>query len=72
MVRGQGNLFPCKDVVREGSVQSNHSELLGKNSTRLANSSMLLFEKVRGGSMRLNHPELVPKHPAHLDSPVKL
>ena len=62
---------PCKDVVREGSVtQSNHPKLMWKNSTHLAISVMMWFEKVRGGSMRLNHPELVYEHPAHLVSPV--
>ena len=64
--------FPCKDEVREGSVQSNHPELMRKNSIHLAISAMMWFEKVRGGSIRLNHPELVHKHPAHLVSPVKM
>ena len=57
--------FPCKAVVRESSVES-------KNSTHLAVSARMWFEKVRGGSMCLNHPELVHKHPAHLASPVKI
>ena len=39
--------FPFKDVVREGSVQSNHPELRWKNSTRLAIAAMMWFEKVR-------------------------
>ena len=50
------------------SVQLNHPELMWKNSTHLAISVMMWFEKVRGGSMRLNHPELVHKHPANLVS----
>ena len=62
--------FHCKDVVREGSVQSNHPELMCENSTHLAISAMIWFEKVRGGSMHLNHPELVHKHPCYLCSDV--
>ena len=64
--------FPCKDVVRESSVQSNHPKLMRKKSIHLVISAMMWFEKVRKGSMRLNHPELVHKHPAHLVSPVKM
>ena len=40
----------CVDEVREGSVQSNHSELMSKTSTHLAFSALKWFEKVRGGS----------------------
>ena len=40
----------CEDEVREGSVQSNHSELTSKTSTHLAFSALKWFEKVRGGS----------------------
>ena len=39
--------FHCKDVVREGSVQSNHPELMCENSTHLAISAMIRFEEVR-------------------------
>ena len=64
--------FPCNDVDREGSVQSNHPELMGQNSTHLAISVMMWFEKVRGGSMCLNHQKLVHKNTTHLASPVKI
>ena len=40
----------CEDEVREGSVQSNHSELTSKTSTHLSFSALMWFEKVRGGS----------------------
>ena len=40
----------CEDEVREGSVQSNHSELTSKTSTHLFFSALKWFEKVRGGS----------------------
>ena len=53
-------------------MQSNHPDLIGKNSTHLAISVMVLFEKVRRRSMCLNHPELVHKLPAHLVSPVTM
>ena len=59
-------------VDREGSVLSNHPELTSQNSTHLAISVMMWFEKVRGGSMCLNHTELVHKHPAHLVSPTTM
>ena len=36
-----------EDEVREGSVQSNHSELTSKTSTHLAFSALKWFEKVR-------------------------
>ena len=42
----------CVDEVREGSVQSNHSEL---TSAHLAFSALKWFEKVRGGSRGWNH-----------------
>ena len=39
--------FLCKDVVREGSVHSNHPDLMLKNSTlTLAISAMMWSEKV--------------------------
>ena len=38
--------YHCEDVVREGSVQSNHSELTSKTSTHLCT------EVVREGSRR--------------------
>ena len=47
--------YHCEDEVREGSVQSNHSELTSKTSTHLAFSALKWFEKVRGGSRGLNH-----------------
>ena len=46
--------YHCVDEVREGSVQSNHSELTSKTSTHLAFSALKWFEKVRGGSRGLN------------------
>ena len=47
--------FPFKDVVREGLVQSNHPELRWKNSTRLAISAMMWFEKVQApGTLSCN------------------
>ena len=45
--------YHCEDEVREGSVQSNHSELTSKTSTHLAFSALKWFEKVRGGSRGL-------------------
>ena len=42
-------------MVREGSVQSNHSELTSKTSTHLAFSAQKWFEKVRGGSRGFKH-----------------
>ena len=39
----------CVDEVREGSVQSNHSELTSKTSTHLAFCGSRRFEEVRGG-----------------------
>ena len=53
----------CVDEVREGSVQSNHSELTSKTSTHLAFSALKWFEKVRGGSRGLNHSETVYTYP---------
>ena len=41
--------YHCEDEVREGSVQSNHSELTSKTSTHLAFSALKWFEEVRGG-----------------------
>ena len=38
--------YHCEDEVREGSVQSNHSELTSKTSTHLAFSALKWFEKV--------------------------
>ena len=46
--------YHCEDEVREGSVQSNHSELTSKTSTHLAFSALKWFEKVRGGSRGLS------------------
>ena len=37
--------YHCVDEVREGSVQSNHSELTSKTSTHLAFSALKCFEK---------------------------
>ena len=37
----------CEDEVREGSVQSNNSELTSKTSTHLAFSALKWFENVR-------------------------
>ena len=59
----------CEDEVREGSVQSNHSEL---TSTHLAFSALKWFEKVRGGSRGLNHSETVYRYPTHLVTTVKM
>ena len=58
--------YHCEDEVREGSVQSNHSELTSKTSTHLAFSALKWFEKVRGGSRGLNHSETVYRYPTHL------
>ena len=67
--------YLCHDVVREGSRRfdalepprtSVRAPCTKKNSTHLAISVMVWFEKVQGGSIRLNHPKLVHKHPAHL------
>ena len=58
--------YHCEDEVREGSVQSNHSELTSKTSTHLAFSALKWFEKVRGGSLWLNHSEIVYRYPTHL------
>ena len=55
-----------------GRMSTRMSATLQNDSTHLAISAMMWFEKFRGGSMRLNHPELVHKHPAHLVSPVKM
>ena len=38
--------YHCEDEVREGSVQSNHSELTSKTSTHLSFSAQKWFEKV--------------------------
>ena len=51
--------YHCVDEVREGSVQSNHSELTSKTSTHLAFSALKWFEKVRGGSRDLLEPHPV-------------
>ena len=51
--------YHCEDEVREGSVQSNHSELTSKTSTHLTFSALKWFEEVRGGSRGLNHSEIV-------------
>ena len=56
----------CEDEVRQGSVQSNHSELTSKTSTHLAFSALKWFEKVRGCSRGLNHSETVYRYPTHL------
>ena len=39
----------CEDEVREGSVQSNHSELTSKTSTHLSFSALKWFKEVRWG-----------------------
>ena len=62
----------CEDEVREGSVQSNHSELTSKTFTHLAFSALKWFEKVRGGSRGLNHSETVYRYPTHLVTTVKM
>ena len=62
----------CEDEVREGSVQSNHSELTSKTSTHLSFSALKWFEKVRGGSRGLNHSETVYRYPTHLVTTVKM
>ena len=64
--------YHCEDEVREGSVQSNHSELTSKTSTHLAFSALKWFEKVRGGSRGLNHSETVYRYPTHLVTTVKM
>ena len=56
----------CEDEVREGSVQSNHSELTSKTS------ALKWFEKVRGGSRGLNYSETVYRYPTHLVTTVKM
>ena len=60
------------EKVREGSVQSNYSELTSKTSTHLAFSELKWFEKVRGGSRGLNHSETVYRYPTHLVTTVKM
>ena len=64
----------CEDEVgREGSVQSNHSELTSKTSTHLSFSALKwLNEKVRGGSRGLNHSVTVYRYPTHLVTTVKM
>ena len=69
---GSRGLNHCVDEVREGSVQSNHSELTSKTSTHLAFSALKWFEKVRGGSRGLNHSETVYRYPTHLVTTVKM
>ena len=64
--------YHCEDEIREGSVQSNHSELTSKTSTHLAFSALKWFEKVRGGSRGLNHSETVYRYPTHLVTTVKM
>ena len=64
--------YHCVDEVREGSVQSNHSELKSKTSTHLAFSALKWFEKVRGGSRGLDHSETVYRYPTHLVTTVKM
>ena len=61
----------CVDEVREGSVQSNHSELTSKTSTHLAFSALKWFEKVRGGSRGLNHSETVYRYPTLREDEVR-
>ena len=65
-------LVPTEDEVREGSVQSNHSELTSKTSTHLSFSALKWFEEVRGGSRGLNHSETVYRYPTHLVTTVKM
>ena len=64
--------YHCEDEVREGSVQSNHSELTSKTSTHLSFSALKWFEKFRGGSRGLNHSETVYRYPTHLVTTVKM
>ena len=64
--------YHCEDEVREGSVQSNHSELMSKTSTHLAFSALKWFEKVRGGSRGLNHSVIVYRYPTQLVPTVKM
>ena len=64
--------YHCVDEVREGSVQSNHSELTSKTSTHLSFSALKWFEKVRGGSRGFNHSEIVYRYPTHLVPTVKM
>ena len=64
--------YHCVDEVREGSVQSNHSELTSKTSTHLAFSALKWFEKVRGGSRGLNYSETVYRYPTLLVPTVKM
>ena len=61
--------YHCEDEVREGSVQSNHSELMSKTFTHLAFSELKWFEKVRGGSRGLNHSVIVYRYPTQLVNP---
>ena len=61
-----------EDEVREGSVQSNHSELTSKTSTHLAFSALKWFEKVQGGSRGLNHSETVYRYPTQLVPTLKM
>ena len=70
--------YHCVDEVREGSVQSNHSELTSKTSTHLAYSALKWFEKVRGGSGGggggggFNHSAIVYRYPTQLVPTVKM
>ena len=52
----------CEDEVRQGSVQSNHSELIKDFYTPF----FLCTEVVREGSRGLNHSETVYRYPTHL------
>ena len=53
----------CEDEVRQGLVQSNHSELTLKTSAHLAFSALKWFE---GYSRGLNHSVTVYRYPTHL------
>ena len=56
--------YHCEDEVREGSVQSNHSELTSKTSTHTTCSHC--EDEVREGSVQSNHSELTSKTSTHL------
>ena len=46
-LRAPSTPLPCRDVVGEGSAQSNHPEVMRNNSLYLAISARMSFEKVR-------------------------
>ena len=61
--------FDCTEPSQTSS-SKNHSELT--QSTHLAFSALMWFEKVRGGSRGLNHSETVYRYPTHLVTTVKM